>query len=108
MAVSDEEVQAQQEKLVKMREQLANAERTRVENERAQHNEILMADLKAEEARLEAQLVEAKAASTKTAVKEGAGTPLQAAREAQAAAREQAKAAEKAAAATNTTSEKGE
>lgn len=101
MAVSDEDVQAKQEKLVKMRAELADAEAKRVANEASLTNEIVMADLNTEEARLAAAIAEAKASATKTAVREAA-TPLAAARDAQAAAREQAKAAEKAAANTDT------
>lgn len=102
---SDQEVQAKQERVAKLRAQVEEANTRRASNEAELTNDITIAQLDVEEARLEAQLAEAKASATKTAVKDGANTTLQAAREAQAAAREQAKAAEKAA---STTSEKGE
>lgn len=102
---SDQEVQEKQVRVAKLREQVAAANAQRLTNEAELTNDITLVQLDAEEARLQAELAEAKTAATKTAVKEGAQTTLQAAREQQAAAREQAKAAEKAAAAT---SEKGE
>lgn len=102
--VSDEDLAAQQAKVEKLRQQVEDAERTRLENERSQHNAIRMAELQAEEARLTAQLTEARAVATKTAAREGAAAPLEAARNAAAQAQEQAAAAEK----TASNNEKGE
>jgi hypothetical protein len=79
--VSDADLAKKQERVAKLRAQVEEAERTRVERERDQANTITMAQLDAEEARLQAQLDSAKAAGRVSTVKEGASGPLEAARE---------------------------
>lgn len=106
---SDQELQAKRESVEKLRAQVADAETKRVTAERELSNDITIAQLDAEEARLQAQLAEARRTATKTAVKEGTSNTLAAIRADQAAAREQAKAAEKAATAQGSNdTEKGE
>lgn len=91
---TDEEVAKKQERVAKLREQVETADRTRVQRERDQHNTILMEQLNAEEARLEAELAASKSSSTVTAVRSGASGPLAAAREERATAEAQGAAAQ--------------
>ena len=79
--VSDEDLAKQQERVNKLRQQVAEAEATRTAREREQANAITMEQLKAEEARLQANLDAAKAGGSASAVKEGASGPLEQARE---------------------------
>jgi hypothetical protein len=79
--VSDEELAKKQERVARLRQQVADAEATRTTRERDQANAITMAQLDAEEARLQAQLDAAKASAKVTSVREGASGPLEAARE---------------------------
>lgn len=82
MPTSDEELQKQSERVQKLREQVAEAEAKRVEREREVANDITMAQLKAEEAQLEARLTVAREAGKVNAVKAGVAAPLDAAKEA--------------------------
>lgn len=79
--VSDTDLAKKQERVAKLRAQVEEQERTRSQREREQANAITMAQLDAEEARLQAQLDAARAGSKVGAVKEGASGPLEAARE---------------------------
>lgn len=90
--VSDADLAKKQERVARLRQQVEDAERTRVTREQQQANTITMAQLEAEEARLEAQLAAAKEAGKVGAVKDGVSAPLEAAREDRAIAQEQAKA----------------
>lgn len=81
MPTSDEEVQKKADRVAKLREQVANAEATRVDRERELSNDITMKNLEAEEAALEARLQVAKDASKVSVVKGGASAPLDAAKE---------------------------
>jgi hypothetical protein len=78
--VSDEDVARKVERVEKLRQQVADANAKRLENERAQTNSIQFAQLEAEEARLELELTRAKSASTVSAAKSGASAPLDAAK----------------------------
>jgi hypothetical protein len=102
--VTDEDLAKQQATVEKLREQVADAERTRLDRERSQHNAIRMAELQAEEARLTAQLASARDAAKAGSVQQGAAAPLEAARADLAVAQEQAAATQ----AATDTSGKGE
>ena len=78
--VSDEDLANAAERVNKLRQQVAEAEATRTARERQQANAITMEQLKAEEARLQANLDAAKAGGSASAVKEGASGPLEQAR----------------------------
>lgn len=78
---TDEEVVKAQERVDKLRAQVAEAEATRLERENAVTNDITLQNLKTEEARLEAELASAKADSRVTSVRSGATSPLAAAKE---------------------------
>jgi hypothetical protein len=95
MATSDEEVQNKAEAVEKLRQQVADAEVARVAREQELSNDLTMAGLEAEEERLKARLAVAKDAGKVSAVKGGAGAPLEAAKEQMKLAVEQRKAAEK-------------
>lgn len=96
--VSDEEVQRKVEAVEKLRQQVADAEAKRLDNEASQSNAIQLQQLEAEEARLQLELTRAKSASTVTAAREGASAPLDSAKAsmeaAVAAQKEEAKLAE--------------
>lgn len=94
MPTTDEELRKQQEKVAKLRRQLADEERKRVARERELSNDITMTQLQAEEARLQSRLVAAKERNKVSAVKSGAEAPLESAREALRAAEEQTAATE--------------
>lgn len=81
MPTSDEDLQAQADKVEKLREQVANAEAKRTERERELSNDITMTQLQAEEAALEARLTVAKEQGKVGSVKAGAGAPLDAAKD---------------------------
>lgn len=81
MATSDEDLKKKQEHVARLREQVAAEEAKRVTREAELANDVTMAQLTAEEARLEAQLTAARQANKVTAVKDGASAPLQSARE---------------------------
>lgn len=81
MTTSDEDLQKKRENVEKLRQQVADATLKREAAERSAVNDVMAAELDAEAARLEAQLVEAKQGSTKTAVSEGTAAPLAAAKE---------------------------
>lgn len=77
---SDEDLAKQREKLDKLRAQLAEAEQERLEKEAGQTNEILAAQLGAEEERLLSQLAAGKAQAKATSAKDSS-SPLAQARE---------------------------
>lgn len=79
-SVSDEDVAAEVQAVERLRQQLADSEAKRLDNERSQSNSIQMAQLKAERAQLELQLSRSRNASTATAAREGVSAPLDAAR----------------------------
>jgi hypothetical protein len=91
--VSDADLAKKQERVARLRAQVEEANRTRITREQQQANTITMAQLDAEEARLEAELAAAKSASRVGAVKEGASGPLAAAKEEKAVAEAQGAAA---------------
>ncbi len=105
--VSDEELAQKQAAVEKLRQQVADAEATRVANERSTANAITYAQLDAEQARLEAQLAAAKSAGTKTAAREAAAPLIEVAKEDRAAAQQQAKAAGTTTGASNPTTGEG-
>lgn len=76
---TDEEVKEARLRVERLREELANNERARVDREREASNDITLTQLKAEEARLEAQLVTQCNSSTEEAVRAGAQSPIAAA-----------------------------
>lgn len=80
MPTSDEDLAKQGEKVVKLREQVAQAEAERIERETAAGNEIAMLQLQAEEERLQTQLLLSKDQKKVASVKEGADAPLAAAK----------------------------
>src|SRR5437868_11997458 len=82
MPTSDEDLQKQQERVAKLRGQVADAEMTRETRERELSNDITMTQLEAEEAQLDARLALAKQQGRVSAVKDGAAAPLDAAKEA--------------------------
>lgn len=81
MPTSEEEVQKKAEEVQKLREKVAAAEANRVANEASLSNDLTMQQLKAEEAELQARLTVAEAAGKVTAVKQGAGAPMEAVKE---------------------------
>jgi hypothetical protein len=80
MPTSDEDLQAQADKVQKMREQVADAEANRQTRELELSNDIAMTQLKAEEAQLSARLTVAKNQGKVSSVKAGADAPLSAAK----------------------------
>lgn len=78
---SDKDVETLQSSVKKKRAQLEKARRQRVSREQGLTNEITAAQLQAEEARLDAEIAAEKSASTPSAVREGASTPLAQAKE---------------------------
>lgn len=97
MPTSDEELQAQRDRVDKLRERVA-AERVKaVDNTASVQNDVDAALLSAEEARLEAELAAVKQTSTKSAAKEAAARPLEQAKEQMEEAVAAQKAAEQAA-----------
>ncbi len=98
MPTTEEELQQKRERNAKLREQLAQEEAKRVEREVNLANDLTAAQLDAEEARLKAQLTDAKEAAKVANVKEGASAPLAAAKEEMQRAVEAQKAREAAAA----------
>jgi hypothetical protein len=111
MPTSDEDLQKKAERVQKLREQVTNAEATRVQREADLANDITMRQLEAEEAALEARLAVAKEAGKVANVKQGAAAPLDAVTEQMERAVAQQKAAEaapaEAARATESTSSGG-
>lgn len=109
---TDEDVAALQEEVASLRQQVADAEAQRLERERAQHNNVQAARLKAEKEQLLLQLQRAKADATATAARDGVAPIIENARASMDAAlaaqkneQKLAKADEKAAAAASTTGE---
>lgn len=94
MAVTDEDIQKKQDKLAKLREQIADAHATREERESEASNEIIAAQLDAEEARLTAELVAAKESAKKANIRAGAADLLSQVKENEAVAAAQAANAE--------------
>jgi Asp-tRNA(Asn)/Glu-tRNA(Gln) amidotransferase A subunit family amidase len=93
MPTSDEDLQKLQESVEKKRQELAAATALREERERALVNDETAARLRAEEARLDVELIAVKESAKAANVKTGAGAPLEAAK----ADMERAVAAQKAA-----------
>ena len=81
MAVTDEEILQKQERVAKLRNDIASAEATQAARVREQENTILATQLDAEAARLEAQLNVTKQNAKVASVKEGASLPLTQAKE---------------------------
>ena len=81
MAVSDDELQAQVKTNKKLREQLAEAQSKENQRHVEAGRELRYAQLKAEEARLQAQLDAAKRSAQAGSVKDAVSGPLAAARE---------------------------
>lgn len=79
-AVSDEDLQKIRDDNDKKREQIAAAQSKQSEQEALRNREYEQLQLQAEGARLDAQLAQAKAASTVSASKDGAANVLDAAR----------------------------
>lgn len=92
MPTSEEDVESLRSSVDKKREDLEKARRARVEKEQGVSNDILAAQLQAEEATLDRQIAAEKAFSTVTAVKEGAEVTISDAKEAMKAAVEGQKA----------------
>jgi len=92
---SDEDLQAQAEKVEKLRQQVVDADANRENRERELSNDIAMTQLQAEEAALQARLAVAKESGKVASVKAGADAPLSAAKDQLARAVAQQKAAEK-------------
>lgn len=97
MPTSDEDLQAKSEEVQKLRDQVANSERNRIQRESELSNEIAMKQLEAEEHALRARLAVTKEAGKVASVKAGADAPLQSVKEQMERAVAQEKAAEKAA-----------
>jgi hypothetical protein len=97
VATTDKELATKRARVEKLRQQLANAESTRVAREQETSNDVLAAQLDAEASQLEAQLAEAKRTSKVTVVREGVQTITDVARDDVAAAEAQAEATEQAA-----------
>lgn len=76
---TDEEVKEARLRVERLRQELANNERARADREREASNDITLMQLKAEEARLEAQLATQGNSSTEEAVRAGAQSPIAAA-----------------------------
>lgn len=100
MPTTDEELAKKAEHVQKLREKVAAATAQRLDRERGVANDIALAQLTAEETRLQAQLDEADRRSKAAAVKEGASGVLATIKEDQANAEAQAKAEAAAAAAS--------
>lgn len=96
MPTSDDDLTAKADEVQRLREQVADHERTRADRERSLSNDITMRQLEAEEASLRARLAVAKEGAKAGAVKDGAAAPLSAVQDQLKAAVEQQKAAEKA------------
>lgn len=94
MPTTDDALRKQQDKVTKLRQQLADEERKRTAREREVANDITMAQLQAEEARLQSQLIAAKERNKVSAVRSGAEAPLESAREALREAEQQSAATE--------------
>lgn len=104
MPTSEEDLNAQAATVDALRQEVEEAEALRVQRENDTANDVTMAQLQAEEARLRARLAAAKAATTDEAVETGSNAPLEAAKNALRAAVAQQEAAE----ATPDESETGE
>jgi len=76
---TDEEVREARDRVEKLRAEIASNERARVEREREMANEITLAQLNAEAARLEVQLAQQKNTASDEAVRKGAQSPIAAA-----------------------------
>lgn len=81
MPTSDKEVEKLQSSVEKKRVELERVKNARVEREAALSNEIVAAQLKAEEARLDAEIASEKQFSSASSVREGASATLDQARE---------------------------
>lgn len=73
MPISDEELQKQQDRVARLREQVADATTTRENRERDLTNEITYNQLEIEASRLEAELAAAKESAKVATVKEASG-----------------------------------
>lgn len=98
---SNEDVASLQDDVQKLRDKLAVEEGKRAEREQALANDVTAANLRAEKARLEAALADAKATNTAAAVKAGVAAPIEAAKEDQKRAEAQRDAVVKAADSTD-------
>ncbi len=92
-AVTPEELAALAEENAKLRDRLTKANETKAENENNLLAEYQATQLKAENARLQAQVARAEQAAKVSASKEGAGSVIEAAQAELEAAKAQAKAA---------------
>lgn len=101
MPTTDDELAKKGEQVQKLREQVAMATAQRVEHEATVSNDIAMAQLNVEEARLQAQLDAAKRASKVSSVRSGASAVLDVIKEDKANADAYATAAAAAAAASS-------
>lgn len=81
MATDEKEVESLRKAVDKKRDQLEKARRDRVEKEQGLSNDIELAQLKAEEARLDAAIAGEKQFSTVSAVRDGASVPLEQAKD---------------------------
>ena len=93
MPVTDADLEKQRERNEKLREQIAEAAATRAERESDAAREVEMAQLKAEEARLTAELEASRSAAKVASVKAGAAGLLGTVTEQEAEAATQTKAA---------------
>lgn len=73
---TDEEVQEARERVERLRLELENNERERVDRERELSNEITLKQLAAEEERLKAQLAQQGDSSSEESVRRGAQSPI--------------------------------
>lgn len=81
MPTSHEDLAKKAEEVQKLREQVVDAEATRVQREQDLSNDLAMGQLEVEEAALRARLATAKAQSKVTAVRSGAEAPISALKE---------------------------
>lgn len=93
MPVTDADLEKQRERNEKLREQIAEAAATRADRESEVAREVEMAQLKAEEARLSAELENQKSAAKATSIKAGAAGLLGTVSDQEAEAATQTKAA---------------
>lgn len=94
MPTSDEDLDKQKDKVQKLREDVAQAEATRINREASLANDETMLRLQTEEAQLRARLAEVKESSKASSVKAGNDAPLSAAKADMEAAVARQKAAE--------------
>lgn len=96
MSVTDEELDKQRKELEKLREQVAETEAQRTEREQEQSRVLDMANMKAEEERLRAQLAAAREAAKLSSVRSGTAEQIDQAKDDAKAAQEQSDAQAKA------------